>query len=77
VSVPVRTYELRLLVALERPGPALETFLDAVRELADGYPGIEPLWTLERTAPRVHAPPRFGGIRDNGAGWRPAGRSTR
>jgi hypothetical protein len=65
-----RTFDLRLWVDLDRPGPALERFFAAVRELALEHDGIEPRWIAERRdrhgRPRVHLPPRFDN--DNDAG---------
>ena len=59
MSRPVRTFDLRLAVRLDEPGHALVEFLDGVRELAETYNGIEPLWITERCRqPRVHAPAR-------------------
>jgi hypothetical protein len=77
VTGRLRTYDLRLWLTVDRPGPALARFFAAVRELAEAHPGIEVRWIGERRdrhgAPRVriHVPPR------DDAGDTPTGRSTR
>lgn len=63
MSGRLRTFDLRLWVDLERPGPALERFFAEVRELAEAHPGIEVRWITERRDrhghPRVRLyPPR-------------------
>ena len=77
MSGRLRTYDLRLWVTVDPPGPALAAFFAEVRELAEAHPGIEVRWIGERRdrlgGPRVRMqlPSR------DDAGETPAGRSTR
>jgi len=43
-----RTYDVRLWVTADPPGPALRDFHDEVRELAQRHPGIDVRWIAER-----------------------------
>src|SRR5262249_32143658 len=62
VSAPVRTFDLRLWVTADPPGPALEAFFTAVRELADQHDGLDVRWVCERRdrfgrpRVRIHVP---------------------
>jgi hypothetical protein len=77
VSGRLRTYDLRLWVTVDPPGPALAAFFAEVRELVEAHPGIEVRWIGERRdlqggpRMRVDLSPR------DDAGETPAGRSTR
>ncbi len=66
-------YLLRVHVAADLPGRAVDNFLADLRELAVDHPGVEPYSVVEQAMylPRVHQPPRH-----YDAGGRPAGRST-
>lgn len=59
------TFDLRLWVTAEPPGPAVAAFYADVVDLAKRHAGVEPRWTCERRdrhgrprIARVHAPPR-------------------
>jgi hypothetical protein len=74
VSDEPRTFDLRLWLTADPPGPALETFFADVVELAQRHPGIEPRWFTERrdrhgrpriARVRVHVPPRLDVHFDN------------
>jgi hypothetical protein len=72
VSEP-RTFDVRLWVTVDPPGPALAAFFADVRQLAERHDGIEVRWIGERRdrhgrpRVRVHPPPRFGDAGDEGA----------
>ena len=55
-----RTYDLRIVVTVDRPDTVLADFLAELREVAVHHPGIEPHSIAEHhDGPRVHPPPRF------------------
>jgi hypothetical protein len=74
MSGRLRTFDLRLWVTVDPPGPALAAFFAAVRELAEAHPGVEVRWIGERRdrqgGPRVriHVPPRGTDYDDAGEG---------
>jgi hypothetical protein len=77
VSDQPRTFDLRLRVTADPPGPALEAFFADVVELAERHPGIKPRWTNERRdrrgrpRVRIHPPPRLDDHNDHGDGEAP------
>jgi hypothetical protein len=78
VSLPEpKTFDVRLWVSADPPWPAVEVLLEAVRELAEGFPGIEARWVCERRDRqgrpriRIHPPPRL--TNDAGSGRQEGG----
>jgi hypothetical protein len=67
VSVPVRTYDVRLWVDDDLSLAAVFAFFDDVRELAERHDGIDVRWFTGRCdrhgnpRVRIHPPPRFDG----------------